>query len=308
MSTLGFTQVDRAQLALQQQLDHCRRHYPFAGGLATLSLEPRPASVDCSLWVEWRGVALKLHCHSVLLAAWLSPNLQEAAFSSLPCALQLALLQRVAGVLPDLICSHIERSRADVTEYNLCLTLTDDGRRLPLWIEGDGPSLLKQLPARPPSEWHPLTLQLSLQWPSLQLPCAQLRTLACGDILLFAPATLLDGKLFGYLQGRRWAELTLNNAELEIITMLDNALAEPAYDLTDLNQLEVQVGFEVGRQSLDLHTLASLGPGSLIDLAAPLNGEVRILVNQRCIGSGELVNIQDRLGVRILRLLPGSPA
>ncbi|MOA45261.1 Yop proteins translocation protein Q [compost metagenome] len=90
--------------------------------------------------------------------------------------------------------------------------------------------------------------------------------------------------------------------------MLDTPVSDSDFDLTDLEQLPVQVGFEIGRHTLDLHTLATLQPGSLIDLAAPLNGEVRILANQRCIGTGELVSLQDRLGVRVLRLLQGNPA
>ena len=72
--------------------------------------------------------------------------------------------------------------------------------------------------------------------------------------------------------------------------------------LTDLNQLPVQVSFEVGRQILDWHTLTSPEPGSLIDLTTPVDGEVRLLANGRLLGHGRLVEIQGRLGVRIERL------
>ncbi|MCB2572643.1 FliM/FliN family flagellar motor switch protein, partial [Listeria monocytogenes] len=53
---------------------------------------------------------------------------------------------------------------------------------------------------------------------------------------------------------------------------------------------------------LDLHTLSTLQPGSLLDLDCALDGEVRILAHQRCLGIGELVRLQDRLGVRVTRL------
>ncbi len=73
-------------------------------------------------------------------------------------------------------------------------------------------------------------------------------------------------------------------------------------DLHELDQLPIPVSFEVGRRTLDLHTLSTLQPGSLLDLDSALDGEVRILANQRCLGIGELVRLQDRLGVRVTRL------
>lgn len=72
--------------------------------------------------------------------------------------------------------------------------------------------------------------------------------------------------------------------------------------LHELDQLPIPVSFEVGRRTLDLHTLSTLQPGSLLDLDSALDGEVRILANQRCLGIGELVRLQDRLGVRVTRL------
>lgn len=308
MSALSLPIANSTLLVAQQQLSKCRAHYSFVTGQALLSLGPRPASLNCTLDAEWRGLPLSLHCNTTLLAAWLTNALQEAAFSSLPQALQLALVQREAALLPDLICNSFFSSRPLAADYGLCLTLCADDRQLPVWIDGDIPSLLGHLPKKPLSEWLPLPLQLSLQWPALTLPMAQLRTLACGDLLLFAPHTRVDGHALGYLQGRAWAELTVIDTELEIITMLDTPDSDLDFDVTDLEQLPVQVGFEIGRHTLDLHTLATLQPGSLIDLAAPLNGEVRILANQRCIGTGELVSLQDRLGIRVLRLLQGSAA
>lgn len=72
--------------------------------------------------------------------------------------------------------------------------------------------------------------------------------------------------------------------------------------LTDLEALPINVSFEVGQQTLDLHTLSTLTPGAVIELGCALNAEVRVIANQKCIGTGELVSIQDRLGVRIGQL------
>ncbi|EVT88725.1 hypothetical protein Z046_17780 [Pseudomonas aeruginosa VRFPA09] len=84
--------------------------------------------------------------------------------------------------------------------------------------------------------------------------------------------------------------------------MHDTPSLADSEDLHELDQLPIPVSFEVGRRTLDLHTLSTLQPGSLLDLDCALDGEVRILANQRCLGIGELVRLQDRLGVRVTRL------
>ncbi|MCG8291461.1 type III secretion system cytoplasmic ring protein SctQ [Pseudomonas entomophila] len=307
MTTLQLPSGSRALLELQRRLSHRQGHYALATGLARLSATPLPNTLDCTIELHWRGLALQAHGRSAALAGWLAEALQGAAFDSLPNALQLALLQQQAGQLPGLVLENILAARPAAAEHSLCLTLGEGERELSLWLQGDLPALLENLPAKPLKEWLALPLALSLQWPVVQLPLAQLRTLALGDVLLL-PSTLDDANhLHGHLQGRPWATLALYDNQIEILTMLEAPELEAADNLTDLEQLPVQVSFEIGRHTLDLHTLATLEPGSLIDLHTPLDGEVRILVGQRCIGTGELVDIQGRFGVRVQRLLADTP-
>ncbi|MDF9618801.1 type III secretion system cytoplasmic ring protein SctQ [Pseudomonas entomophila] len=308
MTTLNLPNASPALLALQRRLSRCRTRYPLEAGVACLAACPIPETLDCRVNLHWRGLALQARCNRALLASWLAPDLQEAAFANLPLALQLTLLQRHAALLPGLTVEDIGATALEPVGHGLRLTLGEDLRELPLWILGDLDALLENLPARPLQECLPLPLQLSLQWPAVTLPLPSLRTLALGDVLLL-PSGLHDTEqVTGHVQGRAWATLLLHDNQFEIITMLDTLPDEPTCDITDLEQLPVQVNFEIGRQTLDLHTLATLQPGSLIDLATPLDGEVRILVNQRCIGTGELVEIQDRFGVRVQRLLSDAPA
>ena len=83
---------------------------------------------------------------------------------------------------------------------------------------------------------------------------------------------------------------------------MHNAASAEPFGPTELDQLPIQVSFEVGRQTLDWHTLTSLQPGALIDLGTPLDGEVRIISNGHSLGVGRLVEIQGRLGVRVENL------
>ena len=146
-----------------------------------------------------------------------------------------------------------------------------------------------------------IPLRLSLQWPGLPLDASELRTLEPGDLLLLPAGHRPDAALLGVLEGRPCALPTPLHAT-GTARHARHPLPRRRRDLHELDQLPIPVSFEVGRRTLDLHTLSTLQPGSLLDLDSALDGEVRILANQRCLGIGELVRLQDRLGVRVTRL------
>ncbi|MGV8726372.1 SctQ family type III secretion system cytoplasmic ring protein PscQ, partial [Pseudomonas aeruginosa] len=100
------------------------------------------------------------------LARWLAPNLQEAAFASLPAALQLALLEREGNVFPGLVWYGLSPAQPRAA-MGLRLSLERDDQRLALWLDGDPATLLARLPPRPSAQRLAIPLRLSLQWPGL---------------------------------------------------------------------------------------------------------------------------------------------
>ncbi len=87
----------------------------------------------------------------------------------------------------------------------------------------------------------------------------------------------------------------------------DNANPDPAGvapAVTDLDEIPVRLVFEAARLELSLGALRQIGAGSVLDVDA-VPGTVRILVNGRRIGDGELVSIDGRAGVRITAFAPG---
>ena len=63
------------------------------------------------------------------------------------------------------------------------------------------------------------------------------------------------------------------------------------------------VGFELGERSLSLHELQTLAPGFTFDLGRDLRQAVQIRANGMLIGTGELVDIDGRIGVVVTSLL-----
>jgi type III secretion system YscQ/HrcQ family protein len=76
--------------------------------------------------------------------------------------------------------------------------------------------------------------------------------------------------------------------------------------VTDLQELGVVVDFDLGRMSIPLAQVEAWQPGAVVPLEPPaLNAgvEVTIRANGQIIGIGDLIRIDDRVGVRVTRLL-----
>lgn len=302
MTPITLSSASLAELTLQQTLSQYRQHFNWSGGELALTIGLPPATLDTRLQLQWHGLSLPLLCHGAELAHWLAPDLQQAALFSLPEPLQLALIERLGQPLGGLTCSALTRqeSRDKADEPALQLLLQREGASLALWLPQPGP-LLNRLPPRPQQQRLPLPLTLSLQWGEMGLNLDELATLAIGDVLLPPPHPQLGQQLLICAEGRPFAYCQPHQQHLELTAMHNAEPADP-FGPTELEQLPIQVSFEVGRQTLDWHTLTSLQPGALIDLGTPLDGEVRIISNGHSLGVGRLVEIQGRLGVRVERL------
>lgn len=302
MTPITLSSASLAELTLQQTLSQYRQHFNWSGGELALTIGLPPATLDTRLQLQWQGLSLPLLCHGAELAHWLAPDLQQAALFSLPEPLQLALIERLGQPLGGLTCSALTRqgSRDKADEPALQLLLQREGASLALWLPQPGP-LLSRLPPRPPQQRLPLPLTLSLQWGEMGLTLDEIATLAIGDVLLPPPHPQLGQQLLVCVEGRPFAYCQPHQQHLELTAMHNAEPADP-FGPTELEQLPIQVSFEVGRQTLDWHTLTSLQPGALIDLGTPLDGEVRIISNGHSLGVGRLVEIQGRLGVRVERL------
>lgn len=77
---------------------------------------------------------------------------------------------------------------------------------------------------------------------------------------------------------------------------------ESADNKFDIDQLPVKITFDVGKKDFSLEQLKQLHEGYTFELDKKVEEEIQILANGQCIGQGEWVQIEDRLGVRITHL------
>lgn len=156
-----------------------------------------------------------------------------------------------------------------------------------------------------------LPLRLSVQIGQTSLSPGDLATLAPGDAVLIERVFFTDsGELWlgrdGWGLRVQWSAdgLTVTRPfTSEGITMpAEDILATPDEEPLGLNQLPIQVSFDLGERTLTLGELRSLQVGQSLELGRALPSVVSLRVNGALIGTGELVEIDRRLGVTISTL------
>ncbi len=74
-------------------------------------------------------------------------------------------------------------------------------------------------------------------------------------------------------------------------------------NLDVLLDVPVKVTVELGSCLLPMREVLEFGPGSVIQLDKPVEAPVDLYVNQKRIACGEVVVVEDRLGIRITRMI-----
>lgn len=77
--------------------------------------------------------------------------------------------------------------------------------------------------------------------------------------------------------------------------------------VVDIDDLPVRLVFVAGEAEIPLRRLQRMAPGHVFELREPVDAHVEVRANGRAIASGELVDVDGRVGVRILDCrLPAS--
>lgn len=140
---------------------------------------------------------------------------------------------------------------------------------------------------------------------STSLPLADARGLEPHDIIIvdnaaFTPDALECSLAVG--RARRHAgRALLQEGRLHLIEFA----VEGAPCMTNpeevIDDIPVTLRFELAQWQAPLANVSGLAPGSVIDLGKSIDSQViTVWVGERCIGSGQLVAVGERLGVRLL--------
>jgi flagellar motor switch protein FliN len=84
---------------------------------------------------------------------------------------------------------------------------------------------------------------------------------------------------------------------------VEQASSGPAeLDLNSLLDVSVEISVEIGRTKMTIGELVSLSKGAIIELNKAAGEAVEIYVNERLLGKGEIIVVNERLGIRMMEI------
>jgi flagellar motor switch protein FliN/FliY len=87
------------------------------------------------------------------------------------------------------------------------------------------------------------------------------------------------------------------------IVPADEPAAKSAADLEAVFDVPVQVSAVLGRARMDVAELLRLGPGAVLELDRKVGEAIDIYVNNRLVARGEVVLVEDKLGVTMTEII-----
>lgn len=84
--------------------------------------------------------------------------------------------------------------------------------------------------------------------------------------------------------------------------------ARSANELDAVFDIPVNVSAVLGKTYLEVSQLMKLGPGTIVELDRKVGEAIDIFVNNRLVARGEVVVIEDRLGVTMTEIIKGDSA
>ncbi|WP_263322393.1 type III secretion system cytoplasmic ring protein SctQ [Endozoicomonas sp. Mp262] len=171
--------------------------------------------------------------------------------------------------------------------------------------------LLHQLPRNEPEEKPDIPLWIGLELGRSLLSKQDIQDLETGDIV-FLQQYVSGSQLIIRLNAQT---SFLGEAEDHQITILQRIApmddsqdmseeqAEETQDGVNLSDIAVELLFEIGRQQFSIEDLAAIKPGYIFDLERPIEQPVRIRANGKVIAECQLVQVDNRLGAKIARLV-----
>lgn len=150
-----------------------------------------------------------------------------------------------------------------------------------------------------------------------QLSLGALESIRLDDVIL-ADSTAGAGMAFvivgeSFAARARWQgrSLTLLERPIKIandhrgvwsMSDMANSGNEPEAVNAEFSDIQIKIVFELGRKEIRLGDLRSLAPGYVFDLSRDQRTAVDIYAGTRRVGFGEVVQINETLGVRVTRL------
>ncbi|WP_018692214.1 type III secretion system cytoplasmic ring protein SctQ [Algicola sagamiensis] len=182
-----------------------------------------------------------------------------------------------------------------------CFTLHVDEDALQ-WVT----ELLKYWPNRAANSAATLPFPMQIRIGNTSLSQGELKRLKSSDILLIEQAfyTPNEPQAVLYAKQRAIGLVSIHNNQLRWINTMTTDNIDPTQEgetMTSIDELPVEVQFDLGQKTMTLQQLQALQQGEILSLELPADAPVTIRANGKSVGQAELVQVGDRLAARIVQ-------
>ncbi len=98
------------------------------------------------------------------------------------------------------------------------------------------------------------------------------------------------------------------SSDVDVAYNEEEEAARIAGDLEAVFDVPVQVSAVLGRSKMDVGELLKLGPGTVLELDRRVGEAIDIYVNNRLVARGEVVLVEDKLGVTMTEIVNSERA
>jgi flagellar motor switch protein FliN len=92
------------------------------------------------------------------------------------------------------------------------------------------------------------------------------------------------------------------------IAEFDTGGLGPAKDLEAVYDIPVQISAVLGKSTMQVSQLLKLGRGAVVELDRKVGEAIDIYVNNRLVARGEVVVVEDRLGITMTEIIKSERA
>lgn len=75
------------------------------------------------------------------------------------------------------------------------------------------------------------------------------------------------------------------------------------FNIDSLLDVSVEISVEIGRTKMSIGELLAMSKGSIVELNRLAGESVDVYVNEKLLGKGEIVVVNERLGVRVTEIV-----
>lgn len=326
-----WPEVSRDELSHRNVL--CRRRQPWT--VTWLEREWRfrllpPTRVPPAvryLHLEWGGAQVVLGLDESVIQAITDVALpgrsllswpQDVAMAAIEFSAELMSLAVESASRKSLHCVDWRGSRpADAGIERYAWRADSDGHCLEgdIWLDAVGCRYLAaQLRERSTggepdtgTAWDALPIPMALVLGWVDLAAGTLPQIEARDVLVLDECLLSRGgqELMVHLGNHLGLRCEIDGPALRVLEGVKEIMSDATVSMAAgggvLDDIPVRLTFDVGEREISLGDLKSLLPGYVFNLGRDPKSVVSIRANGRLIGEGELVDIEGRIGVSVLR-------